>query len=82
MRRIKHRPKPKHSRISQPIQLGFLNQAGQGNTQTVHLKLVQQLRLCQSSCDSLMRELALSRALVAAKDETIALLRVGYNQPN
>jgi hypothetical protein len=41
----------------------------------VRLNLVQQLRLYLNSCESLKRELALSQALVAAKEKTIALLR-------
>jgi hypothetical protein len=73
---------PKRRRKSVPIilsrQVGLINQPGQGNTQTVYLK--QQLQLYMNSCESLKRELALFQALVAAKDETIALLRAQQPQ--
>ncbi|MBJ6109472.1 hypothetical protein JAO73_10635 [Hymenobacter sp. BT523] len=75
MKRTSRRQKPTPITFSR--QVGLVNQTGQGNNQTVNLKLVQQLRLCQANCESLKRELALCQELVAAKDETIRILQGG-----
>lgn len=64
-------------------QTGDFNQAGSSNTQKVKVdksqassqELADKLAACQ-------RELALANALVAAKDETITLLRASYTRPN
>jgi transcriptional regulator with XRE-family HTH domain len=63
-------------------QTGDFNQAGSSNTQKVKVdksqassqELADKLAACQ-------RELALANALVAAKDETITLLRASYTRP-
>ena len=60
---------------------GSFNQAGNGNTLTIEVngeaarELADQLGSCHRVLDS-------SQALVAAKDEIIALLRGGHNRPN
>ena len=62
-------------------QSGDFNQAGNANTQKIKTskapsqELAAELAACQ-------RELEVTRALVAAKDETISLLRGGYTRPN
>lgn len=43
--------------------------------------LAQQLDSCQREVESLKQQLALTNALVAAKEETIILLRGNYNRP-
>ena len=63
-------------------QIGDFNQAGSGNSQKVKVdkgKPQQDLSAALAACQ---RELALANALVAAKDETISLLRASYNRPN
>lgn len=66
---------------SQLTQTGEFNQAGNGNSQKIKVskvpgpELAEQLAACR-------RELALTQALVASKDETITLLRGSYNRPN
>lgn len=63
-------------------QTGDFNQAGNGNTQKVKVdkgKPQQDLAAALAACQ---RELALANALVAAKDETITLLRASFTRPN
>jgi transcriptional regulator with XRE-family HTH domain len=63
------------------IQTGDFNQAGNANTQKIKTskapsqELAAELAACQ-------RELEVTRALVAAKEETISLLRGSYTRPN
>ncbi|RZJ93848.1 MAG: XRE family transcriptional regulator [Hymenobacter sp.] len=69
---------------SQPstVQTGDFNQAGSGNSQKVKVdkgKPQQDLAAALAACQ---RELALANALVAAKDETITLLRASFTRPN
>jgi len=69
-------------------QMGDFNQVGSGNTQKIKggkapsQDLATQLDSCQRDVESLKRELEVTRALVAAKDETISLLRGSYRNPN
>lgn len=62
-------------------QIGDFNQFGSGNTQKDKVskapahELASELAACQ-------RELEVTRALIAAKDETISLLRANYTRPN
>jgi transcriptional regulator with XRE-family HTH domain len=69
-------------------QIGDFNQAGNSNTQKIKVtkapahELAQQLDTCQRDNESLKSQLALANALVAAKDETITLLRASVNRPN
>jgi transcriptional regulator with XRE-family HTH domain len=62
-------------------QEGDFNQAGNANTQKIKTskapsqELAAELAACQ-------RELEVTRALVAAKEETISLLRGNYTRPN
>ena len=66
---------------STTTQSGTYNQAGNGNSQKIKVskspsqELAADLAACQ-------RELALMKALVESKDETITLLRASYNRPN
>lgn len=68
---------------SQPsgIHTGDFNQVGNANTQKIKTskapsqELASELAACQ-------RELEVTRALVASKDELITLLRGSYNRPN
>lgn len=68
--------------------LGSSSQTGNSITPKVKVskapahELAQQLDACQREVESLKRELALASALVAAKDETITLLRASYNRPH
>lgn len=65
---------------SATIQSGSYNQAGSDNSQKIRVskapsqELAAELAACQ-------RELALTRALVESKEETITLLRASYNRP-
>ncbi|HEX8326640.1 MAG TPA: helix-turn-helix transcriptional regulator [Hymenobacter sp.] len=70
------------------LQAGINNQAGSGNTQKIKTstkapaqELAIQLDSCLRDVESLKNQLALANALVAAKDETITLLRASYNRP-
>ena len=69
-------------------QTGNFNQAGNNLTQKIKgskapsQEIAKQLEDCQRDIESLKRELALANALVAAKDETITLLRASYRNPN
>ena len=62
-------------------QTGDFNQSGHGNSQKIRVtkapsqELAAELAACR-------RELALTRALVESKDETITLLRATYKNPN
>lgn len=70
------------------VQTGDFNQAGNSNSQKVKIskgqsqELAKQLEDCQRDNESLKRELALANALVAAKDETITLLRASITRPS
>jgi transcriptional regulator with XRE-family HTH domain len=70
------------------VQTGDFNQAGNSNSQKIKItkvpaqELAKQLEDCQRDNESLKRELALANALVAAKDETITLLRASVARPN
>ncbi len=70
------------------IQAGDFNQAGNNLTQKIKgskapaQETAKQLEDCQRDNESLKRELALANALVAAKDETITLLRASFTRPN
>lgn len=64
-------------------QTGDFNQAGTNNSQKVKVDKAQ--ASAQDLADKLaacQRELALANALVAAKEETITLLRATYSRPN
>ena len=67
---------------------GDFNIVGSANTQKVKVnkapaqELAKQLEDCQRDVEGLKRELALANALIAAKDETITLLRGSYRNPN
>lgn len=69
-------------------QTGDFNQSGTNLTQKVKgnkassQESAKQLEDCQRDNEALKRELALANALVAAKDETISLLRASYRNPN
>ena len=69
-------------------QIGDFNQSGAGNTQKVKVskapahELAAQLESCQRDVESLKSQLAMATALVAAKEETISLLRGSYTRPN
>lgn len=67
-------------------QTGDFNQAGNSNTQKVKINKAQDLATeldnCHRDNEALKRELEVTRALVAAKDETITLLRASYTRPN
>jgi transcriptional regulator with XRE-family HTH domain len=70
-------------------QTGDYNQTGSGNTQKIKTttkapahELAAQLDTCLRDVESLRSQLALASALVASKEETISLLRGGYNRPN
>jgi hypothetical protein len=67
--------------VLQSPQVGNFNQSGNANTQKIKAskapsqELAAELAACQ-------RELEVTRALVAAKEETISLLRGSYTRPN
>ena len=69
-------------------QVGEFNQAGTNLTQKVKTaksspqSQTTELDQCQRDLESLKRELEVTRALVASKDETITLLRASYTRPN
>jgi transcriptional regulator with XRE-family HTH domain len=69
------------------IQTGSYNQSGNRNSQKIKVtkapahELAQQLDTCQRDNESLKSQLALANALVAAKDETITLLRASITRP-
>lgn len=69
-----------------PTQIGDFNQAGSNLTQKVKVNKAQDLATeldnCHRDNEALKRELEVTRALVAAKDETITLLRASYTRPN
>jgi transcriptional regulator with XRE-family HTH domain len=62
-------------------QTGDFNQAGSSNTQKVKVDKGQPQQDLVAALAACQRELALSNALVAAKDETITLLRASYTRP-
>jgi transcriptional regulator with XRE-family HTH domain len=76
------------SNQSSIVQTGDSNQTGNNFKQKVKVtkaptqELAKQLEDCQRDNESLKRELALANALVAAKDETITLLRASFTRPN
>jgi transcriptional regulator with XRE-family HTH domain len=76
------------SNQSSTVQTGDSNQTGNNFKQKVKVtkaptqELAKQLEDCQRDNESLKRELALASALVAAKDETITLLRASFTRPN
>lgn len=65
------------------VQTGDFNQAGNNLSQKVKVEKSkapqQDLAAALAACQ---RELALANALVAAKDETITLLRASFTRPN
>ncbi len=63
-------------------QIGDFNQAGNSNTQKVKVDKGQPQQDLAAALAACQRELALANALVAAKDETITLLRATYTRPN
>lgn len=63
-------------------QTGDFNQAGNSNTQKVKVDKGQAQQDLAAALAACQRELALANALVAAKDETISLLRASYTRPN
>jgi transcriptional regulator with XRE-family HTH domain len=73
---------------SSAMQTGDFNQTRNNFKQKVKVtkaptqELAKQLEDCQRDNESLKRELALANALVAAKDETITLLRASFTRPN
>lgn len=72
MKQAKSRRKPKFPHpspsLSHTTQTGLISQAGAGNSQTIHLTLINQLHACQACTHALEQ-------LVASQAETIALLR-------
>jgi lambda repressor-like predicted transcriptional regulator len=72
------------SESTQPsvAQTGDFNQAGNSNTQKVKVNKGQSQQDLAAALAACQRELALANALVAAKDETITLLRGSYTRPN
>jgi transcriptional regulator with XRE-family HTH domain len=65
-----------------PSQTGDFNQAGNSNTQKVKVDKGQPQQDLAAALAACQRELEVTRALVAAKDETITLLRASYTRPN
>lgn len=63
-------------------QIGDFNQAGNGNSQKVKVDKGQPQQDLAAALAACQRELALANALVAAKDETITLLRASFTRPN
>lgn len=63
-------------------QTGDFNQAGNGNSQKVKVDKGQPQQDLAAALAACQRELALANALVAAKDETITLLRASYTRPS
>lgn len=64
-------------------QTGSFNQAGNNLNQKVKVgKGADSIQEIAAELATCRRELALTQALVAAKDETITLLRGSYNRPN
>jgi transcriptional regulator with XRE-family HTH domain len=72
------------SESTQPsiAQTGDFNQAGNSNTQKVKVDKGQPQQDLAAALAACQRELEVTRALVAAKDETITLLRASYTRPN
>lgn len=68
----------------QPIssQIGDFNQAGNNLSQKVKVDKGQPQQDLIAALAACQRELEVTRALVAAKDETISLLRGSYRNPN
>jgi transcriptional regulator with XRE-family HTH domain len=64
------------------VQTGDFNQAGNGNSQKVKVDKGQPQQDLAAALAACQRELALANALVAAKDETITLLRASITRPN
>jgi transcriptional regulator with XRE-family HTH domain len=62
-------------------QTGDFNQAGNGNNQKVKVDKGQPQQDLAAALAACQRELALANALVAAKDETITLLRASITRP-
>ena len=67
---------------TQSIQTGEFNLAGSGNNQKVRVDKGKPQKDLAAALEACQRELALANALVAAKDETISLLRGSYRNPN
>jgi transcriptional regulator with XRE-family HTH domain len=63
------------------VQTGDFNQAGNGNNQKVKVDKGQPQQDLSAALAACQRELALANALVAAKDETITLLRASITRP-
>lgn len=63
-------------------QTGDFNQAGTGNKQKVKVDKGKPQQDLAAALEACQRELEVTRALVAAKDETISLLRGSYTRPN
>lgn len=63
-------------------QIGDFNQAGTGNKQKVKVDKGKPQQDLAAALEACQRELEVTRALVAAKDETISLLRGSYTRPN
>jgi len=63
-------------------QIGEFNQAGSSNTQKVKIDKGQPQQELSAALAACQRELEVTRALVAAKDETITLLRASFTRPN
>jgi transcriptional regulator with XRE-family HTH domain len=64
------------------VQTGHVTQAGSGNSQKVKVDKGQPQQDLAAALAACQRELALANALVAAKDETIILLRASFTRPN
>lgn len=63
-------------------QTGDLSKAASGKTRKVKVDKGQPQQDLAAALAACQRELALANALVAAKDETITLLRATYTRPN
>lgn len=64
------------------VQTGDFNQAGNNLSQKVKVSKGQPQQDLAAALAACQRELALANALVAAKDETITLLRASFTRPN
>ena len=65
-----------------PSQIGDFLQASSGNSQKIKVDKGQPQQDLVAALAACQRELALANALVAAKDETIVLLRASFTRPN
>ncbi len=63
-------------------QTGTYNQAGSGNHQKIRVNKGESSQELAAQLISCQRQLELSQALVAAKEEMLVLLRGGHNRPN